>query len=267
MLRRCMSGHHPRRPPAAARDVRPRDAQSRFDFDTSTWRRRLHRDALDRDQVQGAPQRRRGAHRATNSELITCSHEKQSALFYAAVSGLRCIGLIVTVQLSLKSAFHPCEVQETVPYDDVVDDLHAIPLRRWWYPQGQQRRSNSQSPGTSTSSPTSGCPKASSRSLHPASSMMRLPPCSRPSFWRALLTLHLVEMLLFIARWPPWLTYYVARCALWMDSARKVTVDDSTSILNLNCRVRNSFILTRMPGSSLTCRSTRFYSPVLTMPG
>ena len=47
----------------------------------------------------------------------------------------------MTVQLSLESAFQVCEVQETVPYDDVVDDLHAILLCRWWYPQGQQRRS------------------------------------------------------------------------------------------------------------------------------
>ena len=96
---------------------------------------------------------------------------------------------------------------------------------------------------------------------------MRLPPCSRPSFWRALLTVHLVELLLFIARWPPWLTYYIARCALWMDSAQKVALDDDTSILNLNCRVRDSSILTHMPGLSLTCRSTQFYSPVPTIHG
>ena len=87
------------------------------------------------------------------------------------------------------------------------------------------------------------------------------------SFWRALLTVHLVERLLFITRWLPCLTYYVARYALWMDSARKVTLHDNTSILNLNCRVRNSSILTHMPGLSLTCQSTRFYSPVPTIHG
>ena len=162
------------------------------------------------------------------------------------------------------------QVQETVAFDDVVDGLHATLTRSeharlWWYPQGQQRGLNSQSPGTSTSSATSGCPKASSRSLRPTSSMMRLPPCSRPSFWRALLTVHRVELLLFITRWLPWLTYYVARYALWMHSARKVTLNDNTSTLNLNCRVRNSSILTHIPGLSLTCRSTRFYSPVPTI--
>ena len=163
-------------------------------------------------------------------------------------------------------------VQETVPFDDVVGGLDATltrseHVRLWRYPQSQQRGSNNQSSGTSMSSVTSGCPKASSRSLHPASSMMRLPPCSRPSFWRALHTVHLVELLLFIARWPPWLTYYIARCTLWMDSARKVTFNDNTSILNLNCRVRNSSILTNMPDSNLTCRSARFYSPVPTIHG
>ena len=77
-----------------------------------------------------------------------------------------------------------------------------------------------------------------------------------------LLTVHLVELILFIARWLPWLAFYVTRYALWMDAAREVRVDDNTSILTLNCRVRNSSILTHMLGLSLTCRSTRFHSPV-----
>ena len=50
-------------------------------------------------------------------------------------------------------------------------------VRRWWYSQGQQRGSNSQSPGTSTSSATPVCPKSSSRSYPPVS-MMKLRPRS-----------------------------------------------------------------------------------------
>ena len=104
MPRRCRSGHHPRRPPAAVRHVWPRHVQPRFDFDAGTRRRHLHHDAQDRDLVYSPPRRRHGAHRATNSELVTCSHDKQSALFYATLSRLRCTGLIVTVQLSLEPA-------------------------------------------------------------------------------------------------------------------------------------------------------------------
>ena len=110
--------------------------------------------------------------------------------------------------------------------------------------QGQQCRSNCQTPGTCARVPPAIPNRA--RDIYAPSPFPLVPlqdvddatPLGCPSFWRALVTLHLVEFLLFIARWIPPLTYYVGRYALWMDSARKVTVDDSTSILNLNCRVR-----------------------------
>ena len=75
-----------------------------------------------------------------NGELVSCSHDEQSAPFYATLSGLRWTGLIVTVQLSLEPAFRLREVQEPVPFDDVVDDLDAILTRSsharlWWYPR------------------------------------------------------------------------------------------------------------------------------------
>jgi L-gulonolactone oxidase len=184
-----------------------------------------------------------------SGELVACSREERSELFFATLSGLGCTGLIVTAQLSVEPAFRLREVQETVPFDDVVDDLDVMVtksehVRLWWYPQSRAVRVSSADRTTQvrpvrllpTDSRQDSCHKFED-DLTP-SQVADAAPSSCPSFWRALLTMHLVEFLLFISRWIPQLTYYVGRYALWMDSARQVTIDDSASILNLNCRVR-----------------------------
>ena len=191
-----------------------------------------------------------------SGELVTCSRDERSDLFFATLSGLGCTGLIVTVQLSLEPAFRLREVQETVSFDDAVDDLDVMVkrsehVRLWWYPQSRAVRVSSADRTVKlqvrarASSLVRLLPTLPNRARDlrpfvpsPSQDVNDATPLSCPSFWRALLTIHLVEFLLFVARWIPWLTYYVGRYALWMDSARKVTVDDSTSILNLNCRVR-----------------------------
>ena len=52
-----------------------------------------------------------------NEELVACSHDEPSDLFFATLSGLGCTGLIVTVQLSLEPAFRLREIQEMGPFD------------------------------------------------------------------------------------------------------------------------------------------------------
>ena len=138
--------------------------------------------------------------------------------------GLRCTGLIVTVRPSLEPALRYKKPSRLTTWSGSRRHPHAILARApLVVPTGSAPRIEQSKYRYVYVLGYSGCPKSSSRSLHPASRMMRLPPCSRPSFWRALHTVHLVELLLFIARWPPWLTYYIARCTLWMDSARKVS--------------------------------------------
>lgn len=83
-----------------------------------------------------------------NGELVTCSHAERSELFLATLSGLGCTGLIVTVQLSLEPAFRLREIQETVPFDQVVDNLDVMVarsehVRLWWYPQSRAVRVSS----------------------------------------------------------------------------------------------------------------------------
>jgi hypothetical protein len=62
------------------------------------------------------------------------------------------------------------------------------------------------------------------------------------SFLPVLLTHHLVEFFLFLARFLPFLAYYIARYVAWMESAPKVVVGESGSILRTDCRVRASLI-------------------------
>lgn len=83
-----------------------------------------------------------------NGELVACSHDERSDLFFATLSGLGCTGLIVTVQLSLEPAFRLREIQETVRFDDVVDNLEVMVarsehVRLWWYPQSRAVRVSS----------------------------------------------------------------------------------------------------------------------------
>ena len=83
-----------------------------------------------------------------NGELVACSHDERSDIFFATLSGLGATGLIVTVQLSLEPAFRLREIQETVPFDDVVDNLEVMVarsehVRLWWYPQSRAVRVSS----------------------------------------------------------------------------------------------------------------------------
>lgn len=83
-----------------------------------------------------------------NGELVTCSRDERTELFLATLSGLGCTGLIVTVQLSLEPAFRLREIQETVPFDQVVDNLETMVTRSehvrfWWYPQSRAVRVSS----------------------------------------------------------------------------------------------------------------------------
>jgi hypothetical protein len=59
-----------------------------------------------------------------------------------------------------------------------------------------------------------------------------------------LLTHHLVEFFLFVARFIPFLAFYIARYVAWMESAPKVVIGESGSILRTDCRVRVSLPLT-----------------------
>ena len=160
----------------------------------------------------------------------------------------------MTVQLSLEPAFW---LREVVPFDHVVDDLDGSEHVRLGGTHGSAARIEQSKSKYVYAVGYSWLSQIELSILTPPCVHSAVRPSAAPCspFILSGCSSLLLDGL-------HWLKSYVVRYALWMDSARKVTVDDNSSILNLNCRVRNSSILTRMTGSSLTCRSTRFYSPV-----
>ena len=71
---------------------------------------------------------------------VRCSREERADLFIASLCGLGSTGLILQIQLEVGPAFHMKEVQESVPFDDVVLNLDTIAnsaehVRLWWFPQ------------------------------------------------------------------------------------------------------------------------------------
>jgi hypothetical protein len=70
---------------------------------------------------------------------VTCSRRESADLFVASICGLGSTGLILTIQLEVRSAFRLKEVQETVDFDygmKKLDDIvsSAEHVRLWWFP-------------------------------------------------------------------------------------------------------------------------------------
>ncbi|KAG8807645.1 D-arabinono-1,4-lactone oxidase [Serendipita sp. 399] len=153
--------------------------------------------------------------------LVYCSRYENEDLFKATLCGLGSTGLVVSVQIRVEPAFRLRESQETRPFDEILDNLDDIVhqaqhVRLWWYPQNESVRVCS---ADRTVESTPERPEASSK-----------------SFITTFLTHHLVEFFLFLARFWPLLAYYIARYVAWMESAPKVVVGESGSILRADCR-------------------------------
>lgn len=70
---------------------------------------------------------------------VTCSRNERADLFIASICGLGCTGLILSIQLEVEPAFRLKEVQESVPFEEVMDNLDEIVnsaehVRFWWFP-------------------------------------------------------------------------------------------------------------------------------------
>lgn len=71
---------------------------------------------------------------------ITCSTLEHPELFKASLCGLGATGLILSVTLRVEPAFRLKEVQNTVEFDDLINDFDdqigsAEHVRFWWFPQ------------------------------------------------------------------------------------------------------------------------------------
>jgi len=70
---------------------------------------------------------------------VTCSRNEHADLFAASLCGLGATGIILSVQLEVEPAFRLKELLQSLPFDDVVQNLDkhvysAEHVRFWWFP-------------------------------------------------------------------------------------------------------------------------------------
>jgi L-gulonolactone oxidase len=166
---------------------------------------------------------------------VTCSRQESADLFVASICGLGSTGLILTIQLEVRSAFRLKEVQETVDFDygmKRLDDIvsSAEHVRLWWFPTVGALRVNCADSTREARKPNL---------LYQRRSHACFQPKSQASswLWHSLCGHHVVQFLLFIARYFPFLIPFVARFSVWLIRDPTVRVDDSYSIFNIDCRV------------------------------
>ncbi|KAF9529067.1 gulonolactone oxidase Lgo1 [Crepidotus variabilis] len=148
---------------------------------------------------------------------LTCSRSEHGDVFLATLCGLGTTGIILSAQLEVEPAFRLREVQRTLPFEEITDNLddhvnRAEHVRFWWFPTKDRIRA---SYSNRTAEPKS-----------PAGSW----------WWHTFLGHHVVQILLFIARYISNLNSWVANFACWLVSAETVGIDDSLKIFNVDCR-------------------------------
>jgi L-gulonolactone oxidase len=70
---------------------------------------------------------------------ITCSRTQHCDLFLATLCGLGATGIIISVQLEVEPAFRLKDVQESLPFDYLMEGLDSLSasaehIRYTWYP-------------------------------------------------------------------------------------------------------------------------------------
>lgn len=70
---------------------------------------------------------------------VTCSRNERPELFMASICGLGATGIILSVQLEVEPNFRLKEVQKSLPFEDVMQQLDSLVhssehARFWWFP-------------------------------------------------------------------------------------------------------------------------------------
>lgn len=70
---------------------------------------------------------------------VTCSRSEQPDLFTASLCGLGSTGLILHIYLEVEPAYRLKELQETLPFEEVMENLDKLVysaehVRFWWFP-------------------------------------------------------------------------------------------------------------------------------------
>jgi L-gulonolactone oxidase len=167
---------------------------------------------------------------------VTCSRLQNPELFLASICGLGSTGLILTIQLEVEHAFRLREIRETFAFDYVMRNLDhlvfaAEHVRFWWFPATGLVC-------VSSLDRTRDVVKffcASVFFLTHIHSQLKRPVGG--SWSHSLLGYHLMQLILFVARFVFPLNVWAGYLASWLVHGRTVGIDDSHTIFNVDCRV------------------------------
>lgn len=85
-----------------------------------------------------------------DGSIVRCSRSERAELFNASLCGLGATGLMLDITLEVGPAFRLKERQESISFDEVVQNVDAIAnsaehVRLWWFPQAGTVRVSSAS--------------------------------------------------------------------------------------------------------------------------
>jgi len=172
---------------------------------------------------------------------VTCSRDHQSDLFYATLCGLGSTGIILDIRMEVRPAFRLREEQETCKFNDVIDKFDQVAVsaefvRLWWWPQADDIR-------VSRMNETYEVSKGHTPNIH-STPMRSSDPArqhKRPQkswLWHSSLVYHVIECLLFLGIFITTLNVWIGRFSSWLVRDKTLSIDDSLSLFNIDCKVR-----------------------------
>jgi L-gulonolactone oxidase len=164
-----------------------------------------------------------------------CSRTERPDLFLATICGLGATGIILSIQLDVEPIFRLREVQQSLSFDEVVQNLDhhvhsAEHVRFWWFPTMDVVR-------CSYSSRTNEVKDFFSTLLCPVLNIFKAPNPAGSWLWHSFMGYHVIQFLLFLGRYFLFLNTYVANFTCWLASGDSLGIDDSYRIFNIDCRV------------------------------
>ncbi|KZT58221.1 L-gulonolactone/D-arabinono-1,4-lactone oxidase [Calocera cornea HHB12733] len=137
-------------------------------------------------------------------------------IYKATLYGLGATGIILRVKLQVEGAFRLAEKKEAVSFDSVIKNLDNIAqsaehVRIWWYAQADKIH------------------------VMRADHTMQEPDIVPSSFLQdRLVGFHLIQFLLFLGLYIPFILPMVPRFACWLRRPHHTTINDSWKIFNLD---------------------------------
>ena len=169
---------------------------------------------------------------------VFCSRQERNDLFIASICGLGSTGLILTVTLEVEPAFRLKEVQKSMQFHECVRTLDSLVtasehVRFWWFPAADTMRVSSADRTVEVSSWAH---------IILISNLIPFQPAKLVGswLWHSFFGFHVLQSLLFVARYFLSLNIFIGRFAAWLVSTEVITIDDSFRIFNLECRVGES---------------------------